>query len=78
MLYGGIPLILYFGHRKSNDFDFFSSLQLDSLIEDMILNNLKNSSILNKADNTLSIIYNNVKLSFFGDISFVNKVCPPY
>jgi len=64
-LAGGTGLALQLGHRISNDFDFFRP-------DKVKLRNLQNElmrigpyEILNEDENTLSVILNKVKMSFF-------------
>ena len=71
-LYGGTALSLRFGHRKSVDFDFFSSEPFDEnsnfLQESMPF--LYNANIIQKSKNTLSYqTKSGVMISFFGGIS---------
>ena len=70
MLYGGTALALQLNHRRSMDFDFFSSKPLDS---DLILNTLPNAdtvAIEKSEPRTLELItVSGVHLSFFGDLS---------
>ena len=72
-LYGGTAVALRLGHRQSVDFDFFSHLPLDTggacLTESMPF--LKRATVIQQAPNTISYMTpDNVKLSFFGLISF--------
>ena len=74
VLYGGTALALQLGHRTSVDFDFFSSSPFDPL-------NLKQSmgwtgEILQAERNTLTLIQEGVKLSFFGRLS-LGVIAPP-
>ena len=77
VLYGGTACALQLGHRKSEDFDFFTDKQIDkkSLINE--INKLSKGSIKTTQDkeNTFSCsIYQDeidiVNLSFFGGIDF--------
>ncbi|MDR3155021.1 MAG: nucleotidyl transferase AbiEii/AbiGii toxin family protein [Deltaproteobacteria bacterium] len=74
VLYGGTAISLLFGHRQSVDFDFFSSMILDDNLKLIILNNnniFKTSKIIQNSFNTLTIkTYNDVKISFFGGLTF--------
>lgn len=67
VLYGGTALALRLGHRESVDFDFFSTAPLEPLHfnEQMQFGD----DILQAAPNTLSVICEGVKLSFFGGLS---------
>jgi predicted nucleotidyltransferase component of viral defense system len=68
-LAGGTALALYFGHRDSIDFDFFSSNDIDTVklfkkIKEVFLEHeiLK----IQEEKNTLTVLIdNNIKLSFF-------------
>ncbi|WP_251134175.1 nucleotidyl transferase AbiEii/AbiGii toxin family protein [Rhodomicrobium sp. Az07] len=69
ILYGGTALALRIGHRKSVDFDFFSSEPLDpaKLLEQVPY--LKNASVIQSEVNTLTVTVRRrgpVKLSYFG------------
>lgn len=74
VLYGGIALALRLGHRESVDFDFFSAAPFEPLQfnEQMQLGD----DILQAAPNTLSVMHQGVKLSFFGGLS-LGVVAPP-
>ena len=74
VLYKGTALALRLGHRVSIDFDFFSAQPLQPLTfnEQMGLG----SDILQSAPNTLSVLSQSVKLSFFGGLS-LGVVEPP-
>jgi len=67
VLYGGTALALRLGHRDSFDFVFFSSRTIEplELNEAMRLG----GDILQAAPNTLTVMYEGVKLSFFGGLS---------
>jgi hypothetical protein len=72
-LYGGTALALQIGHRKSVDFDFFSSMPLPPEKMDYLLTlpMIEGSLITQRTNNTLSIrTQSDVKISFFGDIHF--------
>jgi len=68
-LAGGTALALYFGHRKSIDFDFFSEKEFDaSELFKSCLRIFKGEKIVQtqNEENTLSLIINDtVKISFF-------------
>ena len=75
-LFGGTAIALQLGHRKSVDFDFFTPNDIKNLKETLI--NLKGIQFDIRIDdgsndNTLSYITKNrVKISFFGNMDFVN------
>ncbi len=75
ILYGGTAVSLRLGHRRSIDFDFFSS---ETFFPDDLLrkiNFLKNSVKIQEKPNCLTILVSPVsstdpvKISFFGDLS---------
>ncbi|MCL2768044.1 MAG: nucleotidyl transferase AbiEii/AbiGii toxin family protein, partial [Synergistaceae bacterium] len=74
VLYGGTAISLYFGHRKSVDFDFFSDISLDIRQENKLLSALPfliESEIVQQELNARSYLTKDgVKLSFFGKIMF--------
>jgi hypothetical protein len=74
VLYGGTALALRLGHRESVDFDFFSTAPFEplQLNEQMQFGD----DILQAAPNTLSVMHQGVKLSFFGGLS-LGVVEPP-
>lgn len=64
-LAGGTALALIYGHRKSIDLDFFTRENFDNK---KILKEIKKNfdiKILSQEDDTLHILIDNVKLSFF-------------
>lgn len=67
VLYGRTALALRLGHRESVDFDFFSTAPFEplQLNEQMQFGD----DILQAAPNTLSVLHQGVKLSFFGGLS---------
>ena len=67
MLYGGTALALRLGHRESIDFNFFSADPLEPLHfnEQMHFG----GDILQAEPNTLNVMHEGVKLSFFGGLS---------
>jgi hypothetical protein len=67
VLYGGTALALRLGHRESIDFDFFSAQPLEPLTFNAQMG--LGSDILQSAPNTLSVLSEGVKLSFFGGLS---------
>jgi hypothetical protein len=74
VLYGGTAVALRLGHRKSVDFDFFSDqgLEFDHLLTAMP--SLKGATALDRKPDTVTVSMpmpsGEVKLSFFGGISF--------
>lgn len=67
VLYGGTALALRLGHRESVDFDFFSAQPLQPMAfrEQHGLS----GDILQAEPNTLTVVHEGVKLSFFGGLS---------
>lgn len=74
VLYGGTGLALRLGHRESIDFDFFSGQTLRPL--DFKEANGLHGEILQAGPNTLTVIHQGVKLSFFGGLG-LNVIAPP-
>jgi len=70
VLYGGTAIALQLGHRVSVDFDFFSHDTLDKEALFQHLPFLQKSDVFQDQPNALSLSYNDVKLSFFGGITF--------
>lgn len=70
VLYGGTAIALQLGHRISVDFDFFKhdDLNKDSLFQDLPF--CSQGQIIQDQPNALTLIYNKVQLSFFGNIDF--------
>lgn len=70
VLYGGTAIALRLGHRQSMDFDFFSSndLEKDALLKRLPF--LAGNPPIQDEKNTLTIIAENVKFSFFGGLPF--------
>lgn len=69
VLYGGTALALRLGHRRSDDFDFFSRRPLDPLRLMPALPFLAGATVVQREPNTLSCLVDRsglVKLSFFG------------
>jgi len=65
-LAGGTALALYFGHRKSDDFDFFINGKLNNT---EIKNNLSHTfkyQILSEDKNTLYVSIDEIRVSFIG------------
>lgn len=79
VLYGGTALALRFGHRQSEDFDFFSDqpFQPSALLDGIAY--LKNAELSQFQENTLTAIVDRegpVKVSFFGAVG-LNRVQDP-
>ena len=79
VLYGGTALALRFGHRQSEDFDFFSDqpFQPSDLLNCIAY--LKNAELSQFQENTLTAIVDRegpVKVSFFGAVG-LNRVQDP-
>jgi len=74
VLYEGTALALRLGHRESVDFDFFSNNPLEPLTfkSEMALS----GEVLQANKNTLTLIHQGVKLSFFGGLS-LKVISPP-
>lgn len=76
VLYGGTAIALQLGHLQSVDFDFFTALPLDKQRVRAVLPLLANSTTVQDADNTLSVVVPMgsegyfANLSFFGGIAF--------
>lgn len=74
VLYGGTAVALRFGHRPSVDFDFFTDRPLDEARLRRAIPVLARATALLKAPDTLVVTLpiddQDVKLSFFGDLSF--------
>lgn len=74
VLYGGTAIALRLGHRDSIDFDFFIEEPFTSkrLYENFDF--LKGSTVLQEEKNTLTVIvktiFGEVKVSFFGELTF--------
>ncbi len=76
-LAGGTALALQIGHRRSVDFDFFTPLGFDppSLLRE-VLKIFPGGKIQKEGKNTLTILWNEVQLSFFGGIT-LHHLRPP-
>lgn len=74
VLYGGTALALRLGHRESVDFDFFSSQPIEPLV--FKEENSLHGEVLQVGRNTLTLLHEGVKLSFFGGLT-LNVVSPP-
>ncbi len=71
ILYGGTAVALRLGHRKSVDFDFFTSAPLNRDALRRVLPALQKSEVLQDSKDTLSVLTDSkVKLAFFGRIEF--------
>ena len=75
VLYGGTAIALRFGHRTSEDFDFFNDANLDKQALFGALPFMQEAAVLQDRPNTLTVqvavsqeAY--VKVSFFGSIGF--------
>lgn len=66
ILCGGTGLALHFGHRVSNDLDFFRFAKFD--VDDLLseLRELDQVQITGRAKRTLHIFVNEIRLSFLG------------
>lgn len=75
-LFGGTAIALQLGHRQSIDFDFFTSKNIEILKDKLInLDGIEFGVRLDAGNSDNTLIYmtsNNVKLSFFGGIKFVD------
>jgi len=67
VLYGGTALALRLGHRESVDFDFFSAQPLQPMA--FREQHRLWGDILQAEPNTLTVVHEGVKLSFFGGLS---------
>ena len=72
-LFGGTAIALQLGHRMSVDFDFFTSKNIEHLHSDLSkLGNIKVNKIIQQDETSLVFqTPNNVKVSLFGEIDFV-------
>lgn len=61
-LAGGTALFYYFYHRESDDLDFFTDKKFDFEKHGLLF---KKSKILYRDENTVHMILNNIKISFF-------------
>lgn len=74
VLYGGTAIALRFGHRQSEDFDFFTEhpLEKSRLIRELPI--LTDAQVLQDIPDTLSVLVpvdnGSIKISFFGGIDF--------
>lgn len=65
ILAGGTGLALQFGHRLSEDFDFFRTKPFEVKTLHKLLKGIAPYEVLQEDQDTLSIIINEVKISFF-------------
>ncbi len=80
VLYGGTAVSLRWGHRQSVDFDFFTDRPLDRSAMNRGISWLGTATVLQEAPDTLTVLVgetardettsSQVKISFFGNISF--------
>lgn len=74
-LAGGTGLALLMGHRKSDDFDFFTHKEFNEIIIHKFINENFHSNVINYLQNekdTITVLINNkIKLSFFS-LSYQN------
>ncbi len=76
VLYGDTALALRLGHRVSIDYDFFSNQSFKQLeLKDRF--QLK-GEILQAKKNTLTVLCDDVKISFFGGLPFGCIETPDY
>lgn len=70
VLYGGTAIALQLGHRESVDFDFFSNekLNLNTLYKSLPF--LEKDQIIIQEQNYLTVISDEVKISFFNELKF--------
>lgn len=80
VLYGGTALALHFGHRRSEDFDFFADRDIDPGDIYRATPFLRDAQIIQQAPNTLTCLVDRggpVRLSFFG-LAHLARLCPPH
>jgi hypothetical protein len=70
VLYGGTAVALQLGHRSSVDFDFFTEKNFEYLELIKILPWLADTNKYQESENTLTVEYKGVKISFFGGLDF--------
>ncbi len=76
-LAGGTALALQIGHRRSIDFDFFSPLGFEpSHLFLELLKMFPGSKLQKEGGNTLTLLWEEVQLSFFGGIT-LHHLKPP-
>ena len=79
VLYGGTALALRLGHRRSVDFDFFSSAEVDSTRLLREVSYLQGAEVVQRHPDTLSCIVDRagpVRVSFFGGLT-LRRVANP-
>jgi hypothetical protein len=79
VLYGGTAVALHLGHRKSVDFDFFSSAGFDPDLLYQTVTFLAGSKVLRQSTNTLTCLLErggNIQISFFG-VPHVTRLSAP-
>lgn len=79
VLYGGTAIALQLGHRRSEDFDFFSNRPLDPTRLVPALPFLASATVTQREPNTFSCLVDRggvVKLSFFG-LPAIPRLSPP-
>ncbi len=80
VLYGGTAIALHLGHRRSDDFDFFSTQPFDPAKLAALLPFMDGATITQREPNTLSGTVDRggqVKVSFFG-VPDVLRLAPPH
>ena len=78
-LYGGTALALRLGHRRSDDFDFFSSARLDSARLLREVPYLRGAEVLQRSPDTLTCLVDrggSVRVSFFGGLTLCRVADP--
>jgi hypothetical protein len=79
VLYGGTALALHFGHRRSDDFDFFADRNIDPGEVYRATPFLRDAQIIQQEPNTLTCLVDRggpVRLSFFG-LAHLARLCAP-
>ncbi|MGH9338554.1 MAG: nucleotidyl transferase AbiEii/AbiGii toxin family protein [Acidobacteriota bacterium] len=79
VLYGGTAIALRLGHRRSEDFDFFSSEPFSPMELRRSIPYLRESEVVQSAKNTLTCLADRggpVLVSFFGGLG-LNRVADP-
>lgn len=76
VLHGGTAIALRLGHRDSIDFDFFTERPLARTTLLAALPALATATTLQDEPNTVTAIVGEVKVSFFGSITFGRIGCP--
>jgi Nucleotidyl transferase AbiEii toxin, Type IV TA system len=77
--YDGTALALHLGHRKSIDFDFFGSRNIDVVALESGISFLEGAKTIQREKNTLSAVVDRggpVKVSFFG-VPKLPRLTPP-